>query len=406
MAVVRQFYRGDPAGVVHPVWLQERHLTWQPRGLHCKVAAPVVLAAAGGPALNITAAQPPLLPITAQSIWNWDILTPQQPLTQVEEEVGHPPEAYCQADNLSGLLRQFGAYQEGFDNGLQLDGLMAYYRRLGCSAEQLQDAVYNMMPPIASSSSARRAGGPGRISRIMAQPDLDLPPASGTQVGATAAPADFTLDAGAGGSVSRTSYVQFSEPLWQLPGSLGEQVQLAAWELLAATLAAVALAAYESRPRGWSRRDLLEVRQSNIAGRGVFARAPIAAGTVLGAYPGRLRSALDMVAKCQEAPLAASYAFRTGDGRFLDPTDASGQPSPYPQPGWPWPLPMDVILSYANEPPKGSPGTNTTVEDGPHPGDLLFVAASDIPPGAEVLIDYGMTYDRSGYDRTPVKTGG
>ncbi|GIL57819.1 hypothetical protein Vafri_13057 [Volvox africanus] len=406
MTVVRHFYRGYAAGGVHSLWLPEQHQIWQRRGLHCKLAAPVVLAAAAGPALNITAAQPPLPPITAQSIDNRDILTPQQPLSQLGEDAGHSSKAYCQADNLSGLLRQFGTYQEGFDNGLQLDGLMAYYRRLGCSAEQLQDAVYSMMPPIASSSSARRAGVPGSIIGMRAQPDLELAPASGTQAGATAAPADFTFEAGAGRVVSGASNVQFSESPWQPPGGLGEQVQLAAWELLAAALAAAALAAYESRPRGWSRGDLLEVRQSNIAGRGVFARAPIATGTVLGAYPGRLRSAADMVAKCQEAPLTASYAFRTGDGRFLDPTDASGQPSPYPQPGWPWPLPMDVVLSYANEPPKGSPGTNTTVEDGPHPGDLLFVAANDIPPGAEVLIDYGMTYDRSGYDRTPPETGG
>ncbi|GIL57820.1 hypothetical protein Vafri_13057 [Volvox africanus] len=260
MTVVRHFYRGYAAGGVHSLWLPEQHQIWQRRGLHCKLAAPVVLAAAAGPALNITAAQPPLPPITAQSIDNRDILTPQQPLSQLGEDAGHSSKAYCQADNLSGLLRQFGTYQEGFDNGLQLDGLMAYYRRLGCSAEQLQDAVYSMMPPIASSSSARRAGVPGSIIGMRAQPDLELAPASGTQAGATAAPADFTFEAGAGRVVSGASNVQFSESPWQPPGGLGEQVQLAAWELLAAALAAAALAAYESRPRGWSRGDLLEAR--------------------------------------------------------------------------------------------------------------------------------------------------
>lgn len=62
--------------------------------------------------------------------------------------------------------------------------------------------------------------------------------------------------------------------------------------------------------------ELRQVRESRISGRGVFARAPIPVGTVLGAYPGRLRSAAEMVAKCQETPLAASYIFRTGGQRL------------------------------------------------------------------------------------------
>jgi hypothetical protein len=41
------------------------------------------------------------------------------------------------------------------------------------------------------------------------------------------------------------------------------------------------------------------------------------------------------------------------------------------------------------------------VEDGAQPGDLLFVASTYIPEGAEVLIDYGITYDRSGYATPP-----
>ncbi|GFR44579.1 hypothetical protein Agub_g5854 [Astrephomene gubernaculifera] len=175
------------------------------------------------------------------------------------------------------------------------------------------------------------------------------------------------------------------------------QLRLAAWELAGAAGAAAALVAYQERPRGWARRELLEVRASPISGRGVFARAPIPSGTLLGSYPGRLRSGPDMLAKCRRAPGAAAYAFKTGDGRFLDPTDLSGAPSPFPQPGPPWPLPLEVALAFVNEPPKHSPGTNVTVEDGPAPGELLFVAAADIAPGAELLIDYGTSYDRSQY---------
>ncbi|GIL78343.1 hypothetical protein Vretifemale_7709 [Volvox reticuliferus] len=325
MAVVRQFHRvSAAAGVVHPVWLAGRHQRWRPRGLYCKVATPVILVAAAGPAFKTTEAQPPLPLITAEGIDGAVVPIPQQPQTQLQE-AGQPSAAYCQADNLNGLFRQFGTYHEGFDNGLQLDGLMAYYRRLGCSAEQIQDAVYSIMPPIASSGG--RAGGAGGLVGSMAQPDLDTALGRGAQAGPAGAGTAFAPEAGGsgGGGVSGMSYMEFSEPLWQPPASFGEQVQFAAWELLAATLAAAALAAYESRPRGWSRRDLLEVRQSNIAGRGVFARTLIPAGTVLGAYPGRLRSAAEMVAKCQEAPLAASYAFRTGRSQRTQRTRAGPQ---------------------------------------------------------------------------------
>lgn len=53
-----------------------------------------------------------------------------------------------------------------------------------------------------------------------------------------------------------------------------------------------------------------------------------------------------------------------GDGRFIDPTDESGMPSPFPGPGSPWPFPVKMLLPYANEPPKGAGGTNCFVETG------------------------------------------
>jgi hypothetical protein len=56
----------------------------------------------------------------------------------------------------------------------------------------------------------------------------------------------------------------------------------------------------------------LQVRESRIAGRGLFARMTIPPGTVLGAYPGRVRTPEEMLAKAETAPLCASYAFRTG----------------------------------------------------------------------------------------------
>ncbi len=90
-----------------------------------------------------------------------------------------------------------------------------------------------------------------------------------------------------------------------------------------------------------------------------------------------------------------------GDGRYLDPTDAAGQLSPYPGPGPLWPLEVDMSLAYANEPPAsgGYSGTNATVQDGADgkPLELLFVTTCDVQMGEEILIDYGSSYDRSGY---------
>lgn len=61
---------------------------------------------------------------------------------------------------------------------------------------------------------------------------------------------------------------------------------------------------------------------------------------------------------------AAFLMVCAGDGRFIDPTDASGEPSPFPGPGSPWPFPVEMLLPYANEPPKGAGGTNCFVETG------------------------------------------
>lgn len=136
-----------------------------------------------------------------------------------------------------------------------------------------------------------------------------------------------------------------------------------------------------------------------MEGLGVFATAPIPAGTVLGAYPGRPRSPADMTSKVQgAAPAAASYCFQTDSGWVLDPTDASGQPSAFPGPGLPW-LPVDASLSRVNEPPAGHPG-GPSVEIQDDPGDsrgLLMVAGRDIAPGEELFLDYGPVYNRSGY---------
>jgi hypothetical protein len=90
------------------------------------------------------------------------------------------------------------------------------------------------------------------------------------------------------------------------------RVQAYAAQLFLAGVAAAALVCYQGRPRGWVRRDLVEARESPVAGKGLFASAGIARGTVLGCYPGRLRSPAEMAGKVETVPLAGSYAFQTG----------------------------------------------------------------------------------------------
>lgn len=167
---------------------------------------------------------------------------------------------------------------------------------------------------------------------------------------------------------------------------------------LALTAASAYLAAaWPARPRGWARSDLIEVRSSPVQGRGIFAKVDIPPGTVLGAYPGRPRTPADMTAKCVAAPGARYYCFRNARGMLLDPTDWSGAPSERPVPGLPW-WSVDVTLSYANEPPKASPGVNVTVEDDPKDEEgLIFVALEGIRAGGELFVDYGLDYDRTGY---------
>lgn len=156
-------------------------------------------------------------------------------------------------------------------------------------------------------------------------------------------------------------------------------------------------AAWPVRPRGWARSDLIEVRASPVQGRGIFAKVDIPPGTVLGAYPGRPRTPTEMTTKCAAAPGAAFYCFRNARGMLLDPTDWTGAPSRNPAPGLPW-LPVDITLSFANEPPKSSPGVNVTVEDDPKDEEgLIFVALEGIRAGGEIFVDYGLDYDRSGY---------
>lgn len=165
---------------------------------------------------------------------------------------------------------------------------------------------------------------------------------------------------------------------------------------------------YYHRPRGWSRQDLLEIKQSSLgenAGMGVFSKQVIVQDTVLGSYPGFVRNDRDMTAKSIVSPMSRYYCFSTRPGCIIDPTGIDGYPSKYPTPSsgvlsW-WPFDVDTTLSYVNEPSiNTNVSVNVRVED--DPGDplvgLIFRADRDIQPGEELFIDYGTQYDRSMYD--------
>jgi hypothetical protein len=84
---------------------------------------------------------------------------------------------------------------------------------------------------------------------------------------------------------------------------------------MTSALLAGAIMLFRGRPRGWARVDLLMVSTSPISGQGLFARADIAPGTVLGSYPGIPRSQSDMIAKAERAPGVAQFVFSTGELR-------------------------------------------------------------------------------------------
>ena len=164
---------------------------------------------------------------------------------------------------------------------------------------------------------------------------------------------------------------------------------------------------YHHRPRGWSRQDLLETKQSSLgenAGLGVFSKHVIGKDTVLGSYPGFVRNDRDMTAKSIVAPMSRYYCFSTRPGCIIDPTGEDGYPSKHPTPSsgtlsW-WPFDVDTMLSYVNEPSiNQNVSVNVRVEDDPDDPlvGLIFRADRDIQAGEELFIDYGTQYDRSMY---------
>ena len=154
--------------------------------------------------------------------------------------------------------------------------------------------------------------------------------------------------------------------------------------------------------RGWLSRDVaLQVGKSRVpnAGRGVFAGKSIAAGTTLGAYPGRRLNAQSYYAKRNQFPRFTEYCWVLEDQQLaLDPTDDEGvlcDPLPRMRTSWiNLGGSIDTTLALINEPPPSADVNLATQVDG---SQLVISTARDIGEGEELFLDYGPSYDRSGY---------
>jgi len=165
--------------------------------------------------------------------------------------------------------------------------------------------------------------------------------------------------------------------------------------------------------------NMLIVKGSTVpeAGLGLFAGAYMPEGTVLGHYPGVVRPLLAYSqSKLLNYPYSNTYIWRFTDNAFVvDPTNSFGMLDDVCAGGS-----DDWIGSYAllnacsgflgvttklariNEPPLGK-DCNVRAEENLETREVVFSLSRDVYASEELYLDYGLTYDRSGYqsiDRT------
>jgi hypothetical protein len=158
------------------------------------------------------------------------------------------------------------------------------------------------------------------------------------------------------------------------------------------------------RPRGWLTPGLpLVVKPSGMpgAGRGLFAGTDMPAGSILGAYAGRVIRRDVYQRKLLLAPSAAEYCWQLSScDAVLDPTDRQGklcEPLPLNEelPAW-LPGTVPTTLALINEP---APGWDVNVDTFERGWELTFALNRDVLAGEELFLDYGPMYDRSSYAR-------
>ena len=156
----------------------------------------------------------------------------------------------------------------------------------------------------------------------------------------------------------------------------------------------------DERPKGSCREDLVDIRRSQIptANLGVYASKTIPAGTVLGTFPGRVKSLEDCLSSKssdEAADRSKRYLWAVDASTVLDPTNDNGD--------------LDLELKYffglksvntiiarINEPPKGG-DCNVYTRVGSGGTSVEVIAERDIFPNTELYMDYGSAFDRSSY---------
>jgi hypothetical protein len=168
-----------------------------------------------------------------------------------------------------------------------------------------------------------------------------------------------------------------------------------------------ALVAAADRPRGGcSVPDCVTVRDSAIAGQGLFATQHMLAGTVLGQYPGVVTELAPHLQKLQRYPQCEAYIWRFTDGQYvIDPTNRFGTLDDVTYGGnyrtaWVFEtgrlLARDTMLCRINEPPLGLT-TNVRMTENAQDRTVTVSLVANVQAGDELYTDYGPRYDRSGY---------
>jgi hypothetical protein len=127
-------------------------------------------------------------------------------------------------------------------------------------------------------------------------------------------------------------------------------------------------------------------------------------GTVLGTYPGTVVPLTQGLAKLEQFPQCEVYIWRFRDSQYvIDPTDSQGVLQNECRGGtgptyWLFEalpiLAQSTTLCRINEPPRGSDVNVITREEG---RTVTLLLEKDVEAGVELFMDYGATYNRSGY---------
>lgn len=205
-----------------------------------------------------------------------------------------------------------------------------------------------------------------------------------------------------------------------VPPPISPHVSGASYLAVSAAATYLGLAAALDSPGGSLSVDpsCFEMRQSRVkgAGMGLFAAVDMEEGTELGTYPGVVKSASSYMKKFRRYPNTCVYAWRFGDSLgYIDPTDSLGRIQNFCRGGNDDIMGsvflhenllsfrgVPTLLARINEPPASIGGKrkgacNVITREDLKKRTVPFFLSRDVIAGEELFLDYGPTYDRSGY---------